>query len=575
MSSLASAAAETISQAFETYQQQFKEITRRARTRFENRDWRGMQRDAIERLDLREQIIRRVVAEMRTMLGEQVKDKIVWAQMKAAYLESINCRPNPQIAETFFSSVTRRIFATEGVDSNIEFVDSEFDCEGPPAEDAVYTTFANDSPLALIRQILSDYGFRTPFQDFELDTQLVGEEIDSHRQAAWGEQPIENIEVIRSVFYRGKEAFLIGRLRGGNKLMPLVLALLNTEQGIRVDAVLLDEDDASIVFSFTRSYFHIAIERPRDLVLFLRSIMPAKRIAELYISIGYHKHGKTELYRDFIHHLENSTDQFEIAPGERGMVMVVFTLHSYDLVFKVIRDQFAYPKTTTREDVMEKYNLVFKHDRAGRLVDAQEFEHLQFPRQRFSEKLLNELKTVAPSRISFDGDCVLIKHLYTERRVTPLNLYLRQVDFESACTTVLDYGQVLKDLARTNIFPGDLLLKNFGVTRHGRVIFYDYDELTRLTDCNFRDLPQAHDLAEEMDDEPWFYVGPNDVFPEEFINFLGLPEDLRAVFLQTHGDLMQADFWRRMQARHRAGEIMDIFPYTQNKRLHAPTPSGQ
>ncbi|MBI4789002.1 MAG: bifunctional isocitrate dehydrogenase kinase/phosphatase [Chloroflexi bacterium] len=575
MTHLAPRAAETISHAFDTYQQQFKEITRRAHTRFENRDWRGMQHDAVERLGVREQIIRRVIAEVRLMLGEHATDKIVWAQMKAAYLDLINCRPNPQLAETFFSSVTRRIFATEGVDGNIEFVDSEFDCEGPPAESAVYTTFASDTPRALVRQILGDCDFQAPFQDFERDTRLVAERIEAQRQALWGEQPIEKIEVLRSVFYRGKEAFLIGRLRGGKRLLPLVLALFNSEQGIVVDTVLLDEDDASIVFSFTRSYFHVEIERPRDVVLFLRSIMPAKRIAELYISIGYHKHGKTELYRDFIHHLENSNDQFEIAPGERGMVMVVFTLPSYDLVFKVIRDKFAYPKTTAREDVMEKYNLVFKHDRAGRLVDAQEFEHLQFPRQRFSDKLIAELTTFAPSSISFDASCIFVKHLYIERRVTPLNLYLRQVDFDTACATVLDYGQVLKDLARTNIFPGDLLLKNFGVTRHGRVIFYDYDELTRLTDCNFRDLPQAHDVAEEMADEPWFYVGPNDVFPEEFVNFLGLPDDLRAVFLRTHGDLLHADFWRRMQARHRAGEIMDIFPYTQSKRLHAPTPPGQ
>jgi isocitrate dehydrogenase kinase/phosphatase len=331
---------------------------------------------------------------------------------------------------------------------------------------------------------------------------------------------------------------------------------------------MVTEDDVSIVFSFTRSYFHVEAERPRDVVLFLRSIMPAKRIAELYISIGYHKHGKTELYRDFIHHLERSEDQFEVAPGERGMVMVVFTLPSYDLVFKVIRDHFAYPKTTVRQDVLDKYSLVFKSDRAGRLVDAQEFEHLQFPAHRFSAQLLRDLETYAPSALTRQDDHITIGHLYIERRVAPLNLYLRDQDYEAACAAVLDYGQALKDLARSNIFPGDLLLKNFGVTRHGRVIFYDYDELTLLTDCVFRDLPQARDDEEEMDAEPRFYVGPNDVFPEEFMHFLGLSDDLLALFLTVHRDLLGADFWRKMQERHRTGEIMDIFPYARYCRLH-------
>lgn len=569
MAKLALTMAESISNSFWTYQREFQAITRRARARFEDRDWHGMQKDTVERLQVREHIIRRLVVDIRETLGDRIKDRILWSEMKTAYLDIINCQPNPQLAETFFSSVTRRIFATDGVDRNIEFVDSEFDCEGPMAEEPCYVSYADGNLREMARAVLADCAFQVPYYDLELDAQLIAERIEAQRQAEWGTQPIDRIQVLKPVFFRGKGAYLVGRIWGGQRLMPLVIALLNPEAGIVADAVLLTEDDVSIVFSFTHSYFHVELERPRDIILFLHSIMPAKRIAELYISIGYHKHGKSELYRDLIHHLDNSTDQFEVAPGERGMVMVVFTLPSYDLVFKIIRDQFAYPKTTTREDVMEKYALVFKHDRAGRLVDAQEFEHLQFPRGRFSDRLMKELTTFADSSVSFKGDYVHIKHLYTERRVTPLNLYIRQVDYESACAAVLDYGQVLKDLARTNIFPGDLLLKNFGVTRHGRVIFYDYDELALLTDCNFREMPQARYLDEEMEAEPWFYVGPTDIFPEELPHFLGLPEELRTIFLEAHGDLFTADYWRRMQDRHRAGEIMDIFPYPQSKRLRA------
>ena len=349
--------------------------------------------------------------------------------------------------------------------------------------------------------------------------------------------------------------------------MPLLIALVNEEGQMVADAVLLTEDEASIVFSFTRSAFHADIDDPREVIHFLKSIMPAKRIAELYTALGYNKHGKAELYRDLMQHLDRSIDSFEIAPGDRGMVMVVFTLPSYDIVFKVIRDTFDYPKTTTRNQVLERYQLVFKHDRAGRLVDAQEFEHLAFPVHRFSERVLQELRETAGGSIAIDGDRIIIKHVYTERRVTPLNLYLRHTTDGGARETALDYGQAIRDLAATNIFPGDLLLKNFGVTRHGRVIFYDYDELCLLTDCNFREMPKPRTVEEEMAAEPWFYVGRGDVFPEEFISFLGLYGILREVFLEAHGELLTAEFWTRIQARHRAGEVVDIFPYRPARRL--------
>jgi isocitrate dehydrogenase kinase/phosphatase len=296
--------------------------------------------------------------------------------------------------------------------------------------------------------------------------------------------------------------------------------------------------------------------------------MPAKRVAEIYISIGYNKHGKTELYRDLLRHLLHSDDRFEIARGEKGMVMVVFTMPSYDVVFKVIRDRFGDPKTSSRLEVMDRYQLVFKHDRAGRLVDAQEFEHLKFDRGRFSDELIRDLLATAGSSVTVGRDYVSIRHLYTERRTIPLDVYVREAGEDLVREAVLDYGQAIKDLAATNIFPGDILLKNFGVTRHGRVVFYDYDELTLLTECKFRRMPQGRDYLDELEAEPWFFVGKNDIFPEEFKTFLGLQRPYREDFYQAHADLFGVGFWKEMQKRHKAGEVIDIFPYRQGKRLH-------
>ena len=567
-SRLANLGANAIHRAFDTYQNQFEALTQRARWRFEKQNWLGMQADAVERLDLYKNETDRILIDIRKLLDERSNDKLIWAGIKAVYSGLIANRDDWGLAETFFNSVTRRIFATVGVDPRIEFVDTDFETPPTPAKNPVYRTYGRAvSTVTLIDAILKDFRFGVDYQDLPRDAKLAASEVEIHLRDIGALRIVERTEVIEAIFYRGKGAYLVGRLFSGTHLIPFVLALLNTPEGIVVDAVLLNENEVSILFSFTRSYFHVEVERPYDLARFLKTIMPRKRLADLYISIGYNKQGKTELYRDLLHHLASSVDRFEIAAGARGMVMVVFAMPAYDMVFKIIKDEFPQPKATTREAVMAKYRLVFKHDRAGRLVDAQEFEHLKFERWRFSEALLDELQSLAAETVVADENYVVIKHLYVERQVTPLNIFLREAEESAAQAAVVDYGHAIKDLAASGIFPGDLLLKNFGVTRHGRVVFYDYDELCLLSECNFRAMPASRTYEEEISAEPWFGVSANDIFPEEFERFLGLPENLREVFLAQHADLFEAHFWQQYQARLNAGEVIHIFPYDRSRRL--------
>lgn len=572
-SRLANLGANTIAAAFSQYQDEFRAITARAQTRFARRDWPGMLSDAAERLDLYRKAVDPTVAAIRGLLGERVTRRLVWVSLKAVYSGLIAERDDWELAETFFNSITRRLFTTVGVDNQIEFVDTDFETPPTPSLHAVYRAYPRaPSNVALVETILSDALLQAPFQSLSRDAELVAHRIGQHLRELGALQVVERAEMLKSVFYRGKGAYLIGRMYSGAHVFPIALALLNTSQGIIVDAVLLNEDEVSILFSFTRSYFQVNVDRPYDLTHFLKSIMPRKRLAELYISIGRNKHGKTELYRDLLHHLVSSDDQFEIAPGARGMVMTVFTMPSYDVVFKVIKDRFDEPKKKTREEVRAKYRLVFGHDRAGRLIDAQEFEHLQFERRRFGEPLVAELQRTAAQTVTVDDHFVVFKHLYVERRLTPLNIYVREAGEHAVRAAIVDYGHCIKDLAAANIFPGDILLKNFGVTRHGRIVFYDYDELTLLTDCHFREMPQAQNDDDDMAGEPWFFVGENDFFPEEFRVFLGLEEPWRSTFLQDHGDLFCVDFWRCIQDRIRSGEIIHIFPYPQDRRF--PTFEG-
>jgi len=564
-SRLAAVCAHAVYRAFLSYQAEFQIITRRAADRFLSRDWPGAYADAAERLGLYSQALNELVLTIRGQMGDRLEEKPVWVATKAVYSSLITLCDEWEIAESFFNSLTRRVFTTVGVNQQIEFVDSDFDAPPAGSSGKVRRVYERSELPELLRAVLTELGF--PAKYYANLAVTVGVAASRLEMELGG--PVARIEMAENVFFRGRSAYLVGAAfrHDDERGLPIGFALLHGEAGITLDAVLLGEDDIAILFSFTRSYFRVDAPRPHELVRFLKSLMPRKPLAELYTAIGYNKHGKTEFYRDFLHHLETSKDQFEKAEGERGMVMAVFTLPSYDVVFKVIRDRFDYPKDTSRAEVMRKYRLVFEHDRAGRLVEAYEFEHLRIPSNRFRPELLEELQQSLGNTVSIEQNYVVINHVYVERRVRPLNLYLAETNESAARAAVLDYGQAVKDLAATNIFPGDLLPKNFGVTRHGRVVFYDYDELCWLTDCNFRELPFATTYEEEIASEPWFFVGENDIFPEEFPRFLGFRPDLLRTLLAHHGDLFETAGWRRVQGALRTGNILDIFPYRAEKRL--------
>src|ERR1039457_5720528 len=525
--------------AYGEYTRAFGEITRRAPARFSERDWHGTRADALERLELYRHRLDPTIRDLEALFGEGVSDVALWAEMKTLFARLAAGRQDLELAETFFNSASRRIFHTVGVDSRAEFVSSE-----PPS-----------LPLA------------AGWEDIARDAALGAEKLEAALEEVWGAPHFDSLEMLRPVFFRSKGAYLIGRVHRGDQTLPLVVALLNRDGRVTVDAVLADEDEASIVFSFTRSYFHVECPRPAALVAFLKALMPKKPVGELYTALGFNKHGKTELYRDLLRHLASSEDRFVEAPGAAGMVMLVFTLPSYDVVFKVIRDSFAPPKTTGRQDVLDKYRLVFHHTRAGRLEDVQEFEHLSFPASRFDSRLLERLLAGAAETVERRGSEVVLHHLFTERRLTPLDIFLRDAAAETARNAAVDFGEAIRDLAKSNIFPGDLLPKNFGLTRHGRVVFYDYDEICFLTDVNFRELPPDLEEGGWVGEQPPFWVGPGDVFPEEFLTFMGLRGPAHEAFLERHSDLLEVRFWLDIQRRERAGEIVDVFPYPRELRL--------
>jgi isocitrate dehydrogenase kinase/phosphatase len=559
-------AVEAIHAAYDRYHRGFEEITRRARERFERRDWLGAQADATERLALYRTHVDGAVADVHDILQDAVMERTLWAAMRARHAIGAHRRPDAELAQTFFNSVTRRVFSTVGVDAAIEYLDPFVplpESSGPPLYDRYLPTTIDAD---LVHRMLKRFSWSVPWASLDRDAAAVAQLMGEAVASLPGRDPIE-LDVLRPVFYRNKGAYIVGRIRRGDATLPLVLPLLRAERGIVVDAVLTNPNEASIVFGFSWSYFRVDVERPRELVDFLSSIMPFKRVDELYNGIGYNKHGKTELFRNLMAYLQDREARFAPAEGDEGMVMAVFTLPAFNVVFKIIKDSFGAPKNTTRQAVMDKYHFVFVRDRVGRLADAQEFEHLEFPRRCFPEELLTYLLGAASRTVRVEGDRVVVRHVYTERRVTPLNLFLRDAEAGAAREAVIEYGNAIKDLAAADIFTGDMLLKNFGITRNGRVICYDYDELCLLSECRFRRIPQATTYEDELAAEPWFSVGENDVFPEEFHAFLVPPGEVRDAFLEAHGDLLDVAFWHRVQERLGAGEVVDVFPYRRSELL--------
>ena len=567
MTDLAHAAA-LLRDGFADYHARFRAITQRAQRRFEARDWDGAQGDAVERIELYDRFIGEMAARLEAQIGAALSERATWTALREAYAAAIANLLDQELYKTWFNTLARRSFRIRGVDAEVEFIALDIEPTDRITHAVARHSYAVWGNLARVCQkLLDDYPFAAPYAHAGLCAARIAEAL-SRRLAAWGPDPVRALELLETVFYRERRAYLVGRVFGVERIAPLVIALTHEPGGIRADAVLTERESVAQVFSYTRSYFQADLATVGDAVVFLRTLLPHKPIDELYTVLGRAKQGKTERYRHFVRHLAADPDEaFVHAAGERGMVMAVFTLPSYPLVFKLIRDRFAYPKEVVREEVMAKYRLVFHHDRVGRLIDAQEFRFLRFPRQRFSPALLDEVLGECSLSAYLDGNDVVIAHCYVERRLRPLNLYLREVDAEAARRAVLDYGQAIRDLARSNIFPGDMLLKNFGVTGHRRAIFYDYDELCLVTDCHFRALPEQSDEYDSAARDDMFYVGPHDVFPEQFPQFLGLARELRDALTAAHGELFDVRWWLGLQEELRAGRVADLSPYPEDSRL--------
>jgi len=559
--------AHTILDGFDRHYRIFRAAAIEAQAVFEQGDWLGLQQLARDRIESYDARVHECVALLEDEYDAENIDDQIWQQIKLHYIGQLTRHHQPECAETFFNSVCCKILHRSYFNNDFIFVrpaiSTEYIENDEPAAKPTYRAYypERDGLPATLERVVTNFQLNLPFDDLARDVACV---IDAIREE-YGDFPAKTnfqVHVLSSLYFRHQAAHVIGRIINGDQVMSFVLPVRHKTPGVlAIDTVLLKRDQLQILFGFSYAYFLVDMEVPSAHVQFLHTLMPGKPNAEIYTSLGLQKQGKNLFYRDLLHHLSHSSDQFALAPGIKGMVMLVFTLPSFPYVFKVIKDAFPPPKETTREQVMSKYLLVKRHDRLGRMADTLEYSSVALPLSRLDDTLLRELEQHAPSMIEYEGDNIVIRHLYIERRMIPLNLFLHEGSDAQVEQGIIEYGNAVKELISANIFPGDMLYKNFGVTRNNRVVFYDYDEIEYLTDCTVRKVPQARHDEDELSGEPWYAIGAHDIFPETYHTFLLGDERVKRHFLRHHPDFFDPALWQRHKDQILSGVMPDSFPY--------------
>ncbi|WP_350634604.1 bifunctional isocitrate dehydrogenase kinase/phosphatase [Pseudoalteromonas sp. GW168-MNA-CIBAN-0100] len=574
---VASKLARSVFAGFEAMFSQFLNITLGAQSRFEQRQYHSVQSAMRERLQVYEREVKNVSEAVRVIAYAELTCPQTWQLAKNIYGDMVQNHENKPIAHTFFNSTFGAIWDDKKIRTVHLFVlKAKYRSEPRSYESLVSRVSLHNGFNNAVKTLITNQVFRVPFSHLERDVATLQSTLmQGAKQQCKQVYELINlndgyIEYANSLFFRNKACYLIGRCIAKNgDNMPFAIAILNTDEGLKLDAVMMGADQLSLLFGFARTYFMVDTDKPARYVDYLSVLMPHKQRFELFNAIGFIKHAKTEFYRHKVDTTKNSPANFKYvtAPGTPGMVMLVFTIEGLDYVYKVIKDKFSAPKTATKAQVKEKYNFVKQADRVGRLVDTHEFRYLAFDLSRFSDELLEQMKSQIGSSMVISGKALILKHVYVERKMTPLNLYITQCDNKTLERVMHDYGKAIKELAGANIFPGDMLMKNFGVTRWGRVVFYDFDEICPLTDCNFREVPQTQNALEELSSNSYFDIAENDIFPSQFKVFFSANEIAFNYFNNEHSNLFLAKFWQGCQQQVHNGYLPDVYPYKQSWRF--------
>ncbi|MEJ2379995.1 MAG: bifunctional isocitrate dehydrogenase kinase/phosphatase [Gammaproteobacteria bacterium] len=560
--------AKWILQEFEVYYYDSRAIPALAQQAFENRDPNTSVALSKKRLSVYNESINELGPSLKAAFPRVAQDESIWSQVEACYVPLIRGRYEADLAFSYLRSVKRKL--SQGEWKPVTYGFGQWAHKTDQSSAKVYRTFPVNGELGprLVEDLLAIPQFSTPYRDLHADAAAVAERVN-HILAGQRPYPsrISTIDMIDAGFFRNRGAYLCGRMMlDGGRLMPLVIALLNSPEGIYVDAVIHREADVHNLFSSTLAHFHVTNPYYHELSAFLHTLMVERPLGLHYTTIGFNHVGKVAVMLELQDEIVRHREVLQTAIGFRGTVAIAFSAPSLAYTFKVIRDrptdQYKWGEFLGVGWVLGKYSRVHEINRTGSMLDNVIYYNMKLDRTWFDPALLEELLDKASQSVSLRGKDVVFKYLIGQRRMIPLPVFLETASPEDAETAVINLGHCIKNNAAANIFNKDLDSRNYGVSRFLRVFLYDYDALERCTEVKVR---TNNDRIDGEEDIPEWYFEDGVVFlPEEMEVGLQLPtRALRRVFREVHGDLMTTAYWEKIQADLLAGEIPSIRTYPE------------
>jgi isocitrate dehydrogenase kinase/phosphatase len=577
-------AAGLILAAHRDYLAEFNALTANAKEIFENRAWTQGSLDAGRRVQLYRDQVNGTWRKLQRLFPEQAAHREFWVGVRQAFLENVFDDYEADIALTFFYSTMRLAFDRQ--DTPVEYADDGLaeQCEVGSASPVWRVYPAGPQHLTpSVAQVLETCKFRAPWENAARDAAAAADRLLAEWNSQMAAGSPHDLQMLEPLFLRDREAYIVGKLREGSRELPVVFALRHEERGITVDAVLAGKEDMrNILFVSTRSTFHVRTNGYREVLAFLDTLAPERGHPAMCAVLGFTHPARVALNQRLRRHLRETGERFTPAPGRVGMAMVVFSPPSFPYVFKVVRDFSSKQAWMGRARIMEIYRWVHEMNRGRLMLDAWVYRNLHFPREFFDERVLRELVASAPSSVRLDGNTVVLKHVYAQRRVQPLSAFFDETRDRASRERAIDaLGAFIKDLAGMGFFMADCygLPFNTGLTHGSNVALFDFDDLGPILRHRFRETPRLADERDELlwnteTDGAWFSVDENDVLVDEWERFLGVPADLQEYFRNRHGDLFTVEYWDQVQRRIMAGKLHFVLPYPGERRLAKDSGNG-
>jgi isocitrate dehydrogenase kinase/phosphatase len=557
---------------YHLFYKEFLNILDLAKLAFEKRDFASSIRVSSRRLSLYSISITEIGNRLKLKFPEIHKDIDQWWEVESCYQGLIQGEYDEDIARAYLHSLRRKIYQGEWRPTDYSF--TEMDSAAGELSAQIVKSIELDGGLTktVVREILNIPEFTSSYADIDDDSgrildRVVGNLSRSPRNA----QRLVRVEMINTGFYRNRGAYLVGRLVfEDGRLAPLIIALLNDESGIYVDAVLTSETYAHNIFSSTLANFHVTSSYYHEVSAVLKSIMPRRPLGLHYSTIGYNHLGKVAVMRELESELVGTGMVLETAVGSKGTVAMGFASQNSAYNLKVIRDkptrQYKWGEFEGLESVIRKYTRVHEINRTGSMLDSIIYYNVRLDRRWFSSDLLTELLSNASMSVSLTGDDVIFKYLIVQIKLTPLTVYLENASEKQAETVIVNLGYCIKNNAAANIFNKDLDARNYGVSAFSMVYLFDYDALEELKEVKIRTNLDREDGEEDIPD--WYFEDGVVFLPEELVSGLCIPQRrLCDLFARRHANLLTTAYWNEIQQDLLAGTVPRVSVYPDSERV--------